>query len=327
MNRISLEDALQECRKANSFLVTTHADPDGDAVGSALAVMHFLRALGKTEVVCTCHDPVPRIYDWMPGAVEIIEPDAIEGTFDLVVIIDVAQRERIGSVAEVLGDDQRILVLDHHREDKPCGTVNFVEPTYAAASEIVVDLFEAAGVAMSEDAATCAYVGLTTDTGSFRFGNTDARAHRHAIALLEAGIDAAAISARVFDVMSLPKSALLERVLQRIQVSDCARYAWSWVNADDLVHVDATSEDMDGLVNYVRNIEGIEVGLLFRELEKDRTKVSVRSQGQVSSSEILKPLGGGGHAGAAGATLHTGLDEARPQVLARVAEALGAIAS
>ncbi len=327
MNRIDLEGVVEECRKAESFLITSHAGPDGDSVGSMLAMRHFLKALGKTDITSACHDPVPRIYDWLPGAEEIVDADNVRAAYDLVLVLDVAQLERIGSVGTRLSADQRILVLDHHREEDPCGTVNFIDYTYASASEIVVELFDVAGVTITREAAECAYVGLTTDTGSFKYANTDPRAHRTAARLLETGIDVSDISARVFDVMSLPKSDLLRRVLERTQLSECTRYAWSHVTEEDMIEADAMSEDVDGLVNYVRNLEGVEVGMLFRELGAERVKVSMRSRGKVDASEVLRPLGGGGHAGAAGATLHLSLEEGRARVLGAVEEALGAIYS
>jgi len=327
MGRINLRDLVEECRKADSFLITSHTGPDGDSVGSMLAMRHFLNALGKTDVTCASHDPVPRVYDWLPGAEEIVDADTMRGAYDLVVVLDVAQRDRIGSVGTRLSPDQRILVLDHHREEEPFGTVNFIDHTYASTSEIIVELFEAAGLEISREAADCAYVGLTTDTGSFKYANTDARAHRTAARLLEAGVDVSDISSRIFDVMSLAKSDLLRRVLERMQVSECARYAWSHVTEQDLVEAEAKSEDVDGLVNFVRNLEGIEVGMLFRELGPERVKVSMRSRGKLKASEVLKPFGGGGHAGAAGATLHLGLENGRAAVLGAVEEALGAIYS
>ncbi|MDK1021886.1 MAG: 30S ribosome-binding factor RbfA [Candidatus Hydrogenedentes bacterium] len=327
MNLIDLKGVVEECRGADSFLVTTHSNPDGDAIGSLLAMRHFLNALAKEDVTCACHDPAPRIYDWLPGATEIVNADNLRATYDLVVVLDVAQLDRIGSVALRLSPEQRILVLDHHREENPCGTVNFIDHTYASASEIVTELFDASGLPISREAAECAYVGLTTDTGSFKYANTDARAHRCAARLLETGIDVSDISSRVFDVMSLPKRDLLRRVLERLQVSDCARYAWSYLTGQDMIEAGAMSEDVDGLVNFVRNLEGVEVGMLFRELERNRLKVSMRSRGRLNAADVLRPLGGGGHAGAAGATLHLPMEEGRARVLQAVEEALGAIYS
>lgn len=327
MKRIDLKDAVAECRAADSFLVTTHAGPDGDAIGSMLAMRHFLKALGKTEVTCACHDPAPRIYEWLPGTEAIVDSENLAAAYDLVVVLDVAQLERTASIGEKIAPEQRIMVLDHHRGEESCGTVNFIDPTYASASEIVAELFEAAGLPITKEAARCVYVGLTTDTGSFKFSNTDPRAHRTAAKLIEAGVDVSDISARVFDRMSFPKGDLLRRVLERIQIGDSARHAWSYVTEKDMAEADAMPEDVDGLVNFVRNFDGIEVGMLFRELEPGKVKVSMRSQGKMNASEVLKPLGGGGHAGAAGVTMRLSLKEARTRVLDAVDEALGAIYS
>lgn len=323
MSAHDLHKVLAACREADSFLIASHTSPDGDAIGSMLAMRHFLAALGKTDVTCASHDPVPRMYDWIPGAIEIVEPNVLRESYDLVIVLDVAQRDRLGSVANHLHPEQRIVVLDHHPENDPCGEINFVDPTYAAAAEIVIDLFDLAGIELTRHAAIAAYVGLTTDTGSFRFGNTDARAHRHAARLIDAGVDVSEVAARVFDVMSLPKYDLLKRVLDRIERSSCERYAWSYLTDQDLDQADADQEDVEGLVNFVRNLEGIEVGMLFREYKPQKVKVSMRARRGIHAGEILKPLGGGGHAGAAGAVIHASLQEAMRQVLDQVAATLG----
>ena len=327
MSKIDLAAAVAECRAATSFLVTTHAGPDGDAIGSALGVRYFLEALGKSDITCACQDSVPLVYRWMRGADEIVNADAMRDAYDLVIIIDVAQRERIGTIGAAIGADQRVMVLDHHREENPCGTVNFVDYTYASASEIVAGLFDAAEMPMTLAAAECIYVGLTTDTGSFRYGNTNPRAFRTAAALQEAGVDTADISARVFDVMSPAKAELLQRVLEHREVSDCGRFAWTYLTEADLEEAHALPEDSDGLVNYMLNLQGMEVGMLFRELAPAKVKVSVRSRGSVDASAALRPLGGGGHAGAAGAVIESAMDAAQAMVLERIQETLGAIPS
>jgi phosphoesterase RecJ-like protein len=323
MTTNSLQDVVEACRGADSFLVTSHTGPDGDSVGSIIAMRYFLNALGKANVTMASQDPVPRIYDWMPGSIEIVDPDNIAPEYDLVVVLDVAQRERIGRVGEKLGGNQAFVVVDHHPENKPFGTVNFVDRTYASCAEIVLDLYDTAGLIPSPEAATAIYVGLVTDTGSFRFGNTDPRAHRNAARLLELGADSVEIVARVFDEMSMQKLELLRRVLARIERSGCERYAWSYLIDLDLQQADADSDDTDGLINFVRNLEGIHVAALFRELQPEKVKVSLRARKPIDAGEILKPLGGGGHAGAAGVIMRLPLREAIDRVTERITEALG----
>ncbi len=318
MTLIALNEALDEIRQAESFLLTTHTHPDGDAIGSMLALHHFLLDLGKTDITSACHDPVPRVYSFLPMAGGVVGADALRETYDLVIIIDVAQRARVGSIGDAFADNQRVLVLDHHLEESPCGDVNYMDATMASASEIVVDLYYEAGLSMSHDAAACAYVGLATDTGGFRFGNTNARAHAHAEQLVSTGIDVSEISSRVFDDVSRKKIALMRVLLDNLSVSECRRYSYSTITLADMESNQATAEDLDGLVNLTRDIEGVAVGALFREMEGEQTKVSLRSKSGFNSSACLNSFGGGGHAGAAGATVDMPLEECRESVLAAV---------
>lgn len=318
MSLITLKQALDEIRKAESFLLTTHTHPDGDAIGSLLALHHFLLRLGKSDIVSACHDPVPRVYAWLPMADQIVDAGALGEACDLVIIIDVAQRARVGSVADAFAADQRILVLDHHLEESPCGDVNFMDASLASASEIVIDLYSEAGIRMDRDAATCAYVGLATDTGGFRFGNTNARAHAHAEQLVATGINVSEISSRVFDDVSRKKLALMRVLLDSLSVSECGCFSYSTITLSDMDSNQATAEDLDGLVNLTRDIEGVVVGALFREMPGDQTKISLRSKTGFDSSACLNRFGGGGHAGAAGATVDMPLEQCRESVLSAI---------
>lgn len=315
MARLQLSGVVDLLRSSDGFLLSTHTGPDGDAIGSLLALSHLLRGMGKRNIVCACQDPVPKIYRWLPGADAIVDKIGVSGKFDLVVIVDVAQLERIGDIAQTFEADQEILILDHHLEDSPSGTNQFIDHSYASASEIIVDMYEAADLALTPDGAVCAYVGLTTDTGGFRFGNTNARAHRVASRLLEVGVDVSDVSARVFDTISFAKAKLLEQVLSRIVVGDGGAYAYSHLTLTDMTDAKAGPEDADGLVNFVRNLEGVSVGALFREIEDGKVKVSLRSRGAFNSAKVLKAFGGGGHAGAAGATFAMTSEEAESAVI------------
>lgn len=324
MGKLDLAGVVDELRRHDTFLLATHAAPDGDAVGSLLTLSYFLEALGKKNICCVCQDSVPKTYQWLPGVDRIAKPSEVTGPFDLAVLIDVGRLVRTGQTASVIPEDQEILVLDHHEEDAPSGKLHFVDVSYASAAEIVVDLFETAGLAMQPDAALCAYVGLATDTGGFRFSNTNPGALRRAAKLLETGIDVFNVSARLFDMISLPKFMLMQRVLERMCVSVEGRYAYSELTLDDMTEANATGEDLDGLVNIGRNIDGIEVSALFRELDSGQVKVSLRSRGAVSCAELLSHFGGGGHKGAAGATLDMPMPKAKEIVLSKLAEVLAA---
>ena len=290
-----------------------------------LSLYHLLKGMGKESILCTCQDPVPRRYEWLPGAEGVVSEEAISGPYDLVVITDVAQVERTGTIAAHIEADQEILVLDHHLDEAPGGTWHFVDPSYSSASEIIIGLYEASGVSITVEAAECAYVGLTTDTGGFRFSNTNVRAHQSSIALIEAGVDVGEISSRVFEVISVPKSKLLRVLLDRLDISACGRFAHSTLTEADMASAGAAGEDVDGLVNFARNIEGVQVGVLFRKLDANKVKVSVRSLGEFNSAALLNGFGGGGHAGAAGAELKMDLQSAQRAILDGVRERLNSM--
>lgn len=324
MAEIDLPSIGHRLASAQSVLLTTHANPDGDAVGSVLGLAHLLRAAGK-KVCCVNDDPVPRLYAWLPAAdmMTLTKDLPAEAEMDVAVILDAARVERTGQVAKILPRANALLVLDHHLESSPEGEMAYLDPGSSAVGEIVLDLADAMGLPLSREAAVCLYVSIVTDTGGFRFQNTTPRTHRLVARLLEAGVDAADVARRVFDVLSVGKLELLRRVLDRMERTCGGRLAHSYVTMKDFVEASATVEDLDGVVNYTRNIEGGEVGMLFRETADGATKVSARSGNSFNCAVFFAPYGGGGHALAAGATLKMPLMQARDEVVRRAAQELG----
>lgn len=316
-NRTDLAGILEALRAGESIGVTTHVSPDGDAVGSMLATARLLRLLGKTDVVCILEDPTGHAYRWLPGANEVISPDGAGVRPDTLVLMDASRRDRLGRVARVLGPDTRLVVIDHHIESCPEGDVAFVDPSYAASGEIIAELFERSGVPLDPPAALCLYVAIATDTGGFRFASTNARSHRIAARILECKIDVAEISYRVFDAMTPAKFRLMTRLLARMKFVENARVAYSEIYPADLSETGAHAEDINNLVNLGRNVEGVQVAILFRSLDNGTTKISIRAAPTFNAARLAAAFGGGGHVGAAGATLAMSLDDARAAVLDR----------
>lgn len=310
----NIDGVIQAFRAGTRFLVTSHVSPDGDAVGSLLGIAHLLRALGKSDVVCALEDPVPRVYTWLDGAASIVKPDAVSGAFDTAVLIDAHAADRTGKVAPLLKQPNMFVVIDHHLVERADGNIQWIDSTYAAAGEMVYDLFVRANAALTRPAAECLYTAQTTDTGSFRYSNTNARSHRIAAGLIEAGINIRAITERVIDRMSHGKYGLLQRVLARIQFLADGTVAHADIYAKDLMETGALPEDTDGLINYLRNIEGVRIAMIFREANDGKTKVSFRTQPEFNAAEICHAFGGGGHAVAAGATLDVPIAPARAKV-------------
>lgn len=327
MPKVSLAEIAAAIRSKNSFLITSHTSPDGDAVGSMLAVYHLLRALGKKDVACVCDDPVPRIYAWVPGVAEIQRSDAYVASqpADMLIAVDAGSKARLGKAAELAGPETAWVMLDHHPEEHLAFGLWYIDPSYSAVGEIAVELFDAASLPLSREAALCAYVSIVTDTGGFRFMNTTSRSHRIAARLIDAGVDVADVASRVFDIMSIPKFDILRRVLDNTERIADGRIAHSMLTLQDLAETSAKVEDVDGLINYTRNIEGVELGVVFREIEPQKTKVSMRSKNNFDCGKFLGAFGGGGHAGAAGTTLGLSLKEARQLILERLCAELGVL--
>jgi phosphoesterase RecJ-like protein len=314
---------LQTFTNGSNFLITSHVSPDGDAIGSLLGIAHLLRAMGKTDITCVLEDAVPRVYTFLEGAESIIPPSAVNGPVDIGILIDAHSAERSGNVEPILRSANQLIVIDHHLVDKADGSLQFIDPAYAAAGEMVFDLFELAGLPLTPGTATCIYTALTTDTGNFRYSNTNARSHRIAAELIEAGVNVRDVTSRVIDTMSMGKYRLLQRILARIEFHDNGRVAHADVLASDLKETGALPEDIDGLINYLRNIEGVRLAMVFRETSDGKTKVSFRTQPDFNAAEICRAFGGGGHAAAAGASLDLGLEDARKKVFGHLRNHLG----
>jgi phosphoesterase RecJ-like protein len=305
---------LDALRNASRVLITSHVSPDGDAIGSVLSLAHLTRALGVDDVVVSLHDPVPRVYDWLSGAGKILAPDRVDGHFDLVLVADANLLERCGAVSELISDDTALAIVDHHLTDVPTESAHIIDPTYAATGEIVVDLFDAAGISLNRDVAECIYVALSTDTGNFRYANTTARSHHVAARLIDAGVNVREITSRIIDTMTIGKFQLLRRLLDRAEFGDDGRIAHAFITEDDLTETEALAEDVDGLINYLRNLEGVQLAILFRQSAPNMTKASFRSQPEINSAKIAQHFGGGGHAMAAGASLPWPLADAKARL-------------
>jgi phosphoesterase RecJ-like protein len=323
-----LNDVVAALREGESFILSTHASPDGDAIGSLLGMRSLLTAMGKKQVSCVMQDPVPGAYRWLPGATEIVSveahgrpPQTLLHEADAFVIVDAAKRDRIGSAADLIRDDMRLIVIDHHTGAIPEGDVHFVDSEYAAVGEIVAELFGAAEINIDADCAQCLYAAVATDTGSFRYPCTSARSHRITADLLDAGADVAASTLRLFDSMPRERFDLMVRVLDRMEFLYDGRIALSQVDARDLAETGARDEDLNNLINYGRSVDGVQVGILLRSMEEGVTKVSLRSHPPFDCSDVARRFGGGGHPGAAGATLNMSMERARPALLA-AAEAM-----
>ena len=312
-----MKQVAQELRAAQRILMSLHQEPDGDSIGSTLAVAIGLRRLGKQVTVAT-PDPVPRAYDFMPG-VETLVPwaDVPKDAFDLVALYDCADERRAGAPQPVRTYAPRVLNVDHHATNDRFGDVVFVEPQAAASAELAHRTLEELGVTVDRDLALLLYVGLETDTGGFRYATTTPASLRLAERLLDAGLDPGEMSQLVYERQAVGSLRLLGIALDSLKVRPDLRLAYFTLHADDFKRTGTTVPDAEtiGIVDYARRLDGIEVAALLREDGRGRVKFSLRSKGGVDVSEIAARLGGGGHERAAGATMEGDLAAAEAALL------------
>jgi phosphoesterase RecJ-like protein len=319
----SLEAAARFLNEHQHFLVVNHVNPDGDATGSLLAMGWVLRQLGKQATLVN-EGETPGKFMFLPGAEAILNASAQaeHHTYDAVITCDCADFARVGSVEAWFVPERKLLNIDHHPTNDLFGTTNLVRVDAAATAEIIFDLVKHMRLPLNKELATCLYTGMLTDTGGFRYSNTTPYIMEAASELLAHGVEPAAIAERVLESITKAHVGLLQRSLQTLELSDGDKAAYLTVTLNDLEETGASNEDTEGLVNYGRNIEGVEVGILLKEVADGKVKVSFRSRSEVDVAAIAKSLGGGGHVRAAGCTVSGTLDEVKAIVTQKVSAAL-----
>jgi phosphoesterase RecJ-like protein len=311
--------AVDVLRHAKSVVLCAHVGPDGDAIGSTLALMLALRAAG-IEAVPTLADEgeAPATYDYLPGF-DAYRPAAELDVPDVFIALDSPSLPRLGAAAPLARAATHTVDLDHHADNHHFGDIDLVDGQAASTGSLVWRLLAALEVAPTPQIAANCYVALMTDTGRFSYANTTAEALRDAAEMVDAGADPAGLYSCVYERRSAASLALLGRALSRITLANDGHAAYSWITLADMEDTGALPEEIENLVDTVRQTGGVEVVAFFKEAQ-DGTKVSLRSKypDRIDVSEVAHDFGGGGHRGAAGASVAAPLQDAIEQVLARL---------
>jgi phosphoesterase RecJ-like protein len=304
-----------------TFLLTTHVNPDGDAIGSEVACARWLTSLGKTvRVLNDSVTPTAFLFLTEYVTVEVWESELAEQRFaecDALIVLDTSNRQRIGRLAPLIDRHAiAVAVVDHHvSHAHGFGQVNVVEPEVAATGELIYDLMRETGSPIDRESAEALYVALMTDTGSFRYSNTDAGAHRMAAELVGMGIDPEVIHARVHTHASAGRLRFFGEALSALELLEGGRLAVLEVSPEQFQRHGLIGADTEGLVDMPRSIAGVEVVALISEVEPGKVKVSLRSTGRVAIDQVCGRLGGGGHPHAAGVLLRGTRAQARERLL------------
>lgn len=307
-----IEQVLEHIGQRRHFLVTSHTRPDGDAVGSTLALAQVLRRMGKTAEV-VLGDAVPVIYKPLPHAETIIHTSQVNGRYDAAIILecDSILRTRLQGL-----DDHFLINIDHHATSKPFADVNWIDPSACAVAEMVFRVALAAQVKITPEIATCLYAAVLTDTGAFCYSPTNACTFELAKTLVEHGADPARIAQNIYFANPTSKMRLLGAALSNLHREGAL--TWMAVTRNDMDRSGALEEDCEGLVNYALGIAGVEVAAFFRETADGRVRVSIRSKGAVNVADMAKKFGGGGHACASGFSVPGPLPAAEVRVLSEL---------
>lgn len=315
-----LSQVARVLREHDGFAVVGHVDPDLDSVGSVLGLTAALKAMGKTAAAVS-PDPPPAAWSFLPGFSGLAVDGAVPFPVQVAVVLDTeVSPARLGSSWPLVEQARLRVNVDHHDTNPGLAEVSVVEPRAAATGELVYQLVRALGVTVGPAIAAPLYAAILTDTGGFRFSNTRASTLRIASELVEAGVQPAELAARIYDSRPWTYMQLLGRLLTEMQRSEDGRIAWLILTREMVERSGLSHGELEGLVQYPRMVDGVEVAILFRELGPERTRVSLRSRSVVDVARVARRFGGGGHLHAAGCTVEAPLAEAVSRVVQAVKE-------
>lgn len=316
-----VEPILEVFRSHPKWIVASHMNPDGDTLGSAIALKQLLKSLGH-EVRHFCPDVPARVYDFMAGADEV-ETTLPEGDDWAIATCDAAELGRFTEKWVPRFKAARILVVvDHHISNTAFGTHNLILPHDAATGEVVFKLFDHFGVAIDKIAADALYVAIVTDTGSFRYDATSPATHRMAAHLIERGVNPGWLNQQIYEQLTPTTVVVQSLALAKAQFDAGGKVAYTWVSRAMLKDAGATDEECEGIVERLRAIKGVDTAVFLRELADGRWKVSLRSKGEVDVNSIAGQFGGGGHIRASGCTIDGPPEKALEGLLGAIRTAL-----
>jgi phosphoesterase RecJ-like protein len=317
-NAPAIETIVDAIRTRQRFVLSSHARPDGDSIGSQLAMAYALRALGK-EAICVNKDAAPSNLLVFPGVADIRIAPEVTGAYDAAIIMECGDLSRTG----VSGLDRSFVInIDHHPGNTSFGQINWFDASAAACAEMVFDLIRALGVPLSIEIATHVYLAIVTDTGSFHYSGISPHTFDICRQLLEAGVDPVAMSRQIFDSNSMGRLRIMGALLNDMQIDASRRIATFVADRAMLSAAGGTYEDTEGVVNLPLTVKEIVAVVFLKQIGGDEYRVSLRSKGDYDVGSVAKAYGGGGHKNAAGCTVRGPIDQLRAQLVDRVQRVL-----
>lgn len=309
-----LEEIKQKIEKANSIILLTHEMPDGDAVGSTIAMYIALKRMGKNVdmIIENC----PRTYDFLPFRNEIKEKGT-QDKYDLTIALDCSDIKRLNGFSNYFETAKDRIVIDHHGSNTMFGDINFVNPVSPACCQILVLVLEYLGVEIDKEIGTCILAGIITDTGGFKYEAVTAETFELVAQLINKGINVSNVYKKVLQMISRSSFELRKIAMNRLEFLEEGKISFTYITKKDEEDWNAVTGEHEGIVEMARDIEGVEVAVFLRETENGY-KASLRSNNYVNVSDICLMLGGGGHPKAAGANLPLPLEQAKEKIVDQI---------
>jgi len=314
---------IEAIEQAGSIVLTTHCNPDGDGIGSQMALYEALVSKGKQVSICN-RDGIPRIFTFLTHAAQVQKSDwsSCPGKPDLIISLDCGSFKRL-AMPPAIQNQTTLINIDHHASNVQFGDINMVDPRYCATGAMISDLLLAMQVTFTASIASAIYTAVLTDTASFRLSSASASIYRMAADLIDAGAQPWPICMAVYESRSLAGMNILTACLETLEIRDDGRSAWVCVKREMYEKTGANVEDTEGLIDFARSIDGVEVAVLIRSHElEDRWKINFRAKTTIDVGALASALGGGGHKHAAGCVLNGSFDEVRTIIRKQVSQIL-----
>ena len=315
----TLDNIVEEIKKAESIVVLTHETPDGDAIGSSLAMYNALKQIGKNVdvIIPEC----PRHFDFLAGAKDV-KKEGKTDNYDLAIALDCATIDRLNGWKNYLDEANVTINIDHHTKNGMFADYNYVNPAAPACAQILIVL-EALNIKITKDIGSCLLAGIITDTGGFKNQGVSAETFQFVAWLLQTGVNVSEVYKHAYQVRTRSSFELSKKAMDRLEFLEDGKIAFTYITKQDELEVNAEPGDHEGIVEKGRDIEGVEVSVFIRQRENENTyKISMRSTGNINVSDICYLFGGGGHPKAAGALIQGTIEQVKEQVLKEIRKVL-----
>ena len=315
-----LDDIKHEIEKAKNIVILTHENPDGDAIGSSLAMYQALKKFDKNADVII--PEYSKTFSFLPY-INVLKGESNVEKYDLAIVLDCGDISRLNGFSKYYENAKKTIQIDHHSINNMFCQINYVDPVSPATAQILIMLFDYLNIKITNDMAVCLMTGIITDTGGFKYANTNTDTFEYAARFLAQGINISKIYESVMDAVTISKFELSKRAMSRLELIENGRIAYTYITKKDIIQTRAQMGDYEGIVEQARSIEGVEVAVFIKEIDKG-CKVSLRvsNSSKINVADICMVFGGGGHIKAAGCTMLAPIEATKEKVIKEIVRSM-----